>query len=237
MRVLIARCALLVVLSACNKPLAKARLKAVENAVEPKMSATVITIQTILQPQNKTLTHSIVMAHGHARSDDELDRWRLFDVEHNTITYVDDIARTYYTVPANGVQRPSAAAEGGGPAPVATGAKRVILGVEASQFLVRMGGYQRELWIGAPKAVPPQLFGMMHEDLAELPGFPLLDHAELPYGNTKMVVDRRVIKIERKNVAQSLLNIPGDYKNITAPGVNHPPASSPQPGQSTRATE
>jgi hypothetical protein len=193
-------------------------------AGEATVAATVITIQTTLQPQNKTLTHTIAIANGHARADNELDRWRLFDLDHNAITYVDDLEKTYYTIPAS---------EEDAPQIVATGAKRVIQGVEASQFLIRVGAYQRELWIGAPQSVPPQLFGMLDAKFARVRGFPLADHAELPYGKSKLVVDRTVVKIEQKNVPQSFLNVASDYKNITAPAVSRPPASSRPRDRST----
>ncbi len=284
-------CALLLV-AACSKQAVQAPLRKIEGLAEPTIQATVVTIQTSLQPQNKALTHSIVIANGLARSDDELDHWRLFNLDQNSITFVDDLAKTYYTVPVDvgprpsaaaegggptwvqtgakrpsaaaegggptwvqtgakrpsaaaegggptwvqtGAKRPSAAAEGGGPTWVQTGAKRVVNGVEASQFLIRMGAYQRELWIGAPPSIPQQLFAMMNADLSTIRGFPMLDHSELPYGKSKLIVDRSVVKIEQKNVPQSLLTLRSDYKNITAPAVSHPPASSPRPGQNTRA--
>ena len=265
-------CALLLV-AACSKQAVQAPLRKIEGLAEPTIQATVVTIQTSLQPQNKALTHSIVIANGLARSDDELDHWRLFNLDQNSITFVDDLAKTYYTVPVDvgprpsaaaegggptwvqtgakrpsaaaegggptwvqtGAKRPSAAAEGGGPTWVQTGAKRVVNGVEASQFLIRMGAYQRELWIGAPPSIPQQLFAMMNADLSTIRGFPMLDHSELSYGKSKLVVDRSVVKIEQKNVPQSLLTLRSDYKNITAPAVSHPPASSPRPGQNTRA--
>jgi hypothetical protein len=189
--------------------------------------ATVITIRTNLQPQNRTITHSIVIANNRARSDNELDRWRLFNLGDNTITYVDDLTKTYYTLPASGAQPPTAA--------VPTGAKRVLQGVQSSQYLVRVGAYQRELWIGAPASIPEQLFGMMNADFAQIRGFPLIDHAELPYGKSRMVVDNAVVKIEQKNVPLSLLNVRSEYKSVTAPGESRPPASSPQRGRNTPA--
>jgi len=205
-------------------------------AGEPTVAATVITIRTTLQPQNKTFTHTIAIANGHARSDREVDRWRLFDLDHNTITYVDDLAKTYYTVPVDGApasagpDRPKTGLQ-------ATGQKRVVQGVEATQFLMRMGGYQRELWIGAPPDVPPQLWGMLDDTFAAVRGFPLIDHAELPYGKSKLVVDHTVVSIDRRNVPQSLLNVSADYRNVTAPDVNRQSASSPRSGQSTREEE
>jgi hypothetical protein len=214
-------------LAAACKPV-KVVEKKIIAGVEPQMAATVVTVQTSLQPQNKIFQHSIVIANGHARSSDEIDHWRLFDLAQNRVTYVDDIEKTYYSL----AFKPP---ESTPPAP--TGSKREILGVEAAQYLIRMGGYQRELWIGAPPQIPPNLFGMIDSEFAKLPGFPLLDHAELPYGKTKMILDRTVLKIEQRNVPQSSLDIPPDYKEVTAPGARRPPASSPPPGQSTPATE
>jgi len=206
-----------VVAVACSKPIAKLPQRAISAALEPTVPATVITIQTSLQPQNRTLSHSIVIANNHARSDNELDRWRLFDLEKNTITYVDDLAKTYYTVPFK--------AEQPGANVLHTGATRMLQGVEASQFVIQMGGYQRQLWVGEPPSVPAQLFGMMNADFAAIRGFPLIDHAELPYGKSRMVVDHSVLKIEQKNVPLSLLNVRSEYKQIKAPGESHQPVS------------
>ena len=218
---------LCLLLAAACKPVKVVERKIVA-AGEPQMAATIVAIETSIQPQNKIFRHAIVIANGHARSSDEIDRWRLFDFEQNRVTYVDDVDKTYYSVPF----KPS-----DGTAFTATGAKRPILGVEAAQYLVRVGGYQRELWIGAPAQVPPNLFGMIDAAFAKVPGFPLLDHAELPYGKTKMIIDRAVLNIEQHNVPQSSLDIPSDYTEITAPGARRPPASSPPPGQNTPATE
>jgi hypothetical protein len=218
---------LALLLAACQE--AKVVEHKVAATVAPQMQATVITLQTSLQPQNRTFTHTITIANGRARSSDEIDRWRLFDLDRGTISYVDDLAKEYYTIPV-----PKAAAA---PPLVATGEKRPILGVEANQYVLRFGGLQRELWMGAPASIPPNLFAMMHADdsrLAALPGFALVDHSELPFGKSKMVVEHSVIGIDQRNVPQSTLNIPADYKEITAPGANRPPASSPPHDQSTR---
>src|SRR5262249_1304850 len=59
----------IVALVACSKPIAKLPQRAISAALEPTVPATVITIQTSLQPQNRTVTHSIVIADNRARSD------------------------------------------------------------------------------------------------------------------------------------------------------------------------
>jgi len=202
--------------------------KRVVNAVEPKTAATVITLQTSLQPQNRTFQHSIFISDGRARSSDEVDRWRLFDLTANRVSYVDDLSKTYYTTKLD------AAEVSGAPQIVATGAKKPLLGVEATQYVIRVGGFQRELWMGSPPQIPENLFGMIDSNFASLPGFPLVDHSELPYGKTKMVVDRTVVKIEQQNVPLDSVAIPSDYKEVKAPGERRPPVSSPPAGQSTR---
>ncbi len=198
---------------------------------EPRIRATVVTIQTTLQPQNKTFTHSVVIANGRARSSDDVDMWRLFDLQKKQVTFVDDVAKTVRDVPlATLIDARHKELASPLPAPLpraeflVTGAKRVLLGVEAFEHLIRLGGYQRHLWIAKHRALPDDLFAMMQastprssplagisraadEALMTVQGFPLLDHAELSYGNKKMVVERSVVSIEVKDVPVSWLAI------------------------------
>ncbi len=227
----------------------------------PKIPATVVTIRTTLQPQNETYENSIVIAGGRARSTDEADRWRLFDLRNERVTFVDDIGRTYATQPVDRFIAERRKAAGGILAAgvpraqvLRTGAKRVIDGVEATQLLIRMGGYQRELWIGDPPSVPPNLYAawfvtrpvndkyepMMRdadEALMTMRGFPLADHSELDFGKNKMIVDRAVVSIQQRDVDRSLLNVNAGYRDITEPGASPPPASSLPRGRSIPATE
>src|SRR5258708_38017594 len=99
-----------------------------------------------------------------------------------------------------------------------TNATRALQGVMAKESIVRLGAYQRHLWIGSHPLIPPGLFAMMEasrpittpvegamhdvdEPLLEVLGFPLAEHAELPYGKKKLVLDRTVSRIEQRNVA------------------------------------
>jgi hypothetical protein len=225
---------------------------------EPQISATVVTIQTTLQPANQAYIHAIVIAEGRARSGDQADRWRLFDFDRHQVTFVDSIAKTYYTETIDRIialRKPMFGAELPDSVPRAkfssTGEKRVIQGVEATRSLIRVGGYQRELWIGSSPELPPELFSLLYatqpvdpryapmtrevdEALLKVRGFPLVDHSELVYGKTKLVFDRTVVKIEQRNVPKSWLNVSRDYREVTAPGERRPPASSPPPSRSTR---
>ena len=81
-------------LAACRAPQKPAPKAA---AAQPQISATVVTIQTTIQPGNKSFTNALVIAGDRARSMDELDRWRMYDIKKNEVTFVDDITHTAQT--------------------------------------------------------------------------------------------------------------------------------------------
>ena len=205
---------------------------------EPKIRATVVTIQTTIQPANKTYTHTLVIANDRARSGDEVDQWRLFDFGQKRVTFVDDIAKTirvmsFEDVIASrraGIARP--VPDGLPRAQFAvTGAQKTLQGVATKQSIIRLGAYQRELWIGSHPLIPRGLFAMLQasepvssplagvtrtadEALMEVQGFPLSDHAELPYENKKVVVDHTVVKIEQRDVPASWLDVSSTYSQM-----------------------
>lgn len=209
----------------------------------PQVKAIVVTITTVVQPGSHSLTHTIAIAGGLARSSDELDHWRLFDLAKGEVTFVDDLAKTYRraslkTLIAN---RKAADAE---PLPdtlpraqfTVTKETRTLLGIEARESVVRMGAYQRQLWIGAHPLIPEGLFAMMEasqagtrsaagvmrdvdDALFDVKGFPLAEHAELPYDNEKMVLDRTVVKVEQQSVPQASLSIGAGYRDVTKPAA------------------
>ena len=229
-------------------------------AAGPKVRATLVTIETKLQPANKTFTHSIIISGDVARSGDEVDTWRLIDVKAGKVTYVDDLAKTYRseTLQSMLAKRPASEKPVDG-APHAqfafTPQTKRLQGVTARQGLVRAGAYTRELWIGEHPAIPPTLYSMMiasrtqrsslasmmedvDEALLKVRGFPLAEHAELPFGTDakgKLVVDRNVVRIAQGEVPQDWLRVPAGYKDLTAPAANPPRASSPPAGRSTPA--
>jgi hypothetical protein len=177
----------------------KAEVKRAAAPAVPQVRATVITIETTVQPANKTFTHSIVIAGDKARSLDEIDRWRLFDLKANTVTVVDEIGKAYRTEPF----------QPGNNAFHTTTETKPLQGVNATLWTTSKGGYVRQLWIGSHPAIPPALFSMMSGIKAT--GFPLAEHAELPYLNKKLVVDKTVTRIESKNVPASLFAIAPAY--------------------------
>ena len=233
----------------------------------PKVRATVIAIRTTTQPANKTFNHTIVVAGNQARSTDELDRWRLFDLEKETVTYVDDAEKTRRSEPiATALARhrqalslplrdqvPRAQFE-------TTGESKPLLGVNAGKSVISAGGYRRELWIGVHPQIPPRIFAFqqitdqsssqlapmmksVYETLFNVRGYPLADHAELALGSGRMVVDRNVIGVSARDVPESLLKIPADYRDLTPPaatterGARRRPASLLLPDRKAPAGE
>ncbi len=248
---------LMVLLLSCNRE----RPARQQVRREPAVQATVVTIRTTIQPANKTFVHSLVIGSDRARSGDEVDRWRLFDWKNSRVTFVDDIAKTVRTetiVALTENLRQSTARElpPGFPriAVVTTGTGKVILESQAAQIVLRSGTYVRELWIAEHPAIPPGLFAMMiastpsasplsgmmksaDEALLATTGFPLVDHAEIAYGDKKLSIDRDVVKIERRAVPQSWLNVPRSYRDLTpAPVPQNQKPAAPAKGTTTAQT-
>ena len=240
-------------LVAC-KPAADATSK--KAAGTPGIPATVITIRTVTQPSNRTAVHDVVVAGNKVRTSEDLDTWRLIDLAARNVTFVDSIAKSYETLPLQQpAQAPAAAASGGVATFAVTDNRRVVHGVVAVQSLITLGAYRRELWVAAHPLIPAQLFAAMQSSsaserrdpitrdleraLATVSGFPMIDHAELPFGQKKMVVDRSVVKIERRNVPAGWFTIPAAYEDTTpkAPDASRQPASSRPPGRNTREAE
>jgi hypothetical protein len=231
----------LALLFACNKPPTQAPSAPRKNG--PAIRATVITIQTTIQPANRTYSHEIVIANNRARSTDEADQWRLFDFAKKQVTYIDDIAHTIRVqsfAAAIAARRAAVASPVPDGMPRAqftvTNAQKALQGVSTKQSVIRLGAYQRELWIGSHPLIPRGLFAMLQatepassplagitraadEALMEVQGFPLADHAELPYENKKLVVDNVVTKIEQRDVPAALLSVSNRYAEVKPAAV------------------
>ena len=244
--------------SACG-PTPPADRPAVRGLAVPKANAAVVTIRTTVQPADRTTNHTLLIGQSKARSTDEAETWRLYDFNARTVTFVNDLDRSYRTESADALiarrraalrrptdrEMPSAQFQ-------ATGAQRLILNVPATQSVIRLGGYQRELWFASHPMIPDGLFALMHasaepatrlgtivaeadEALLSARGFPFLDRAEMPYGKSNMIAERTVVSVQRRDIAASLLEIPQGYREIKEPAERRPPASSPPPGRTAPA--
>jgi hypothetical protein len=200
------------------------------------MRATVVTIRTTVQPEGRVRNHTIVIAGDLARSTSEQDVWRLFDMKTKTVTFVDDIEKTIRTEPLDAiVARRRNGMNGALPShyPTATfarnGAKKTILGVTAEEAVIESGAYRRQLWLADHPSIPDGLFAAMHASepptsplapmmravdaaLIDVDEFPLVDHAEMPYGKQTLVVDRAVVGIDEREVPKTLLTLPKGYR-------------------------
>jgi hypothetical protein len=216
---------------------------------EPQVRATVVTIRTTIQPANKSYTHALMIAKNLARSGDEVDAWRLFDLKKEQVTFVDDVSKTYRIASLDDLTKEHREAFATKPAPelpVAqwfwSGNKRNLNGLETTDATIRMGGYERVLWIAEHSSIPPQLFAFMRasepapspiagvaraidEALLKVRGFPMADHAELPFAQKKLVVDRVVMKIEENDVPASWFKVPRGYRDVTPPPAITPAES------------
>ena len=217
------------------------------SATGPQLAATVIAVRTTIG--DKSTNHEVVIANGRARSTNEADVWRLFDTKANTVTFVDDVEKTIRVEPLETIltnRRATLAGTLPSHYPQATikrGGTKPILGVNATQHVITAGAYRRELWIAEHRAVPEELFAMMHasdapssarmmpmvrdveEELLRAKGFPLVDRTELPYGKKKMVVERTVTGIASRQVPEAMLTIPREYRDVTPKPAPAPAAS------------
>lgn len=238
--------ATLLIAVACNREVREAK-KLVRAAVQvPQTQATVVTIRTSTQPGNKTTISTVVIGSDVARDATEVVTWRLFDLQNERVGFVNDAAKTvrWATLQDLEAQHPAAADDGAPHARLQpTRMQRPLLGVPAALGVVKLGGYERQVWIGSHPLIPAMLFPLMDASdgsrehvLTGVRGFPLADHSEVTAGKTKFVVDRQVVSVERKNVPAALLQIPSDYKEIKEPAVRRPAASSHPPDRRTPAT-
>src|SRR5687768_13484493 len=102
-----------------------------------------------------------VVAGDRVRDTGERDVWRLFDTKANTVTFVDEIARTVRTEPLNAIIAQRRALTANGLPPhyprvrlLRPGTKRPIQGVTAELMVIESGAYKRELWLAEHPAIP-----------------------------------------------------------------------------------
>lgn len=205
----------------------------------PQVQATVVTIRTTVEPAKKTYTHSLIITGDRARHTGELDAWRFYDTKADTITYVDDVKKTIRVEPLQDAQRRRRTALAATLPPhyprlrlAATATKKPLHGTTATRNVIEGNGYRRELWLAEHPAIPDGLFGMMQaserttsplapmmravdEALMATRGFPLVDRSEITYGDQKMVVERAVVSIQKRNVPAAAVALPKGYEDLT----------------------
>lgn len=243
---------------------AKEAPKRVAAAPRNMTQARVLTLVTTMQPANKQLNTEVVVVDSKVRIADELDRWRLFDLERNEVVQVDEVTKSYRRYKLDELLAQKRAATRTAPAdgllpPVSlqrTGRTQTIGATQAHEWVMQLGGFRRELWLSdealagkkfwplfiasepAGGAYPARI-AQLQLQLASEDGFPVLDQTDVQFGDTKMHVERRLTKNEQKAVPQSLIEIPRDFDDVTpkAPAGGRPGALSFPGGRKTPAAE
>jgi hypothetical protein len=204
-----------------------------------RVPATVFTIQTTVVPGDRAYLHKVIVAGTTARVGNEVDRWRLFDIEARTVTTVDQIARTYRTDAWAELLRerrrllatpmpphvPLARFEQGEE-------RQVIAGVRAVQRRLVIGDYLREIWFSEEPTAADRLYplvvvtdpigqqyaGVMRNAFPQLiaeDGFPMLDRSTMHFDGEDSVVEKRVIRIEQTTVPAVWVELPPAFKDLT----------------------
>lgn len=232
---------LIVALCLACKPAQEQQQPAKPSAAGPQVRATVVTIRTTVG--EKSHDHTLVIAGNRVRNTGEQDTWRLYDTKANTVTFVDDVERTIRTEPLSAIAARRRAADAVKIPPQYPRARlarsketKPLHGATAHAVAIESGTYRRELWLAEHPSIPRGLFAMMHvsdpttsplapmmsavdQALAGERGFPLVDKATM---DGKVIVERTVTGIVQRDVPQTLLALPKDYKDTT------PVARNPQ---------
>lgn len=246
-------------LLSCNRPAPQQKRPA--EAV-PMIEADVLTMRTVTSPQKRERLGNIVVAEGKVRYADELDTWRLLDLEKNSVTFVDVVGESYRTVPLE-VLAAEKRSKSAMPLPsfiktatiTSTGSSEKINGVEAVEWVVSMGEYRRELWLSAQPLIHPRFLALsvgseelggnyaaamapVHIKMMAMEGFPLRELITFPSGNTTMTLERRLEKRGKQRVPRALIEIPARFKDLTKGSADgRPDGASPPSGQGTREAE
>lgn len=217
-----------------------------------RVDATVLTLRESSHPPTRALLHRIAVAGGRVRITSELDRWRILDLEAGTVTWVDDVSKTYRTFSHEELirarRRQIAAPIPGAVEPVAvrrTGRSTEIDGRLADELRMTLGGYEREIWLSREPLIAPEFLRMwtasdpisepwagvmseVQETLMESTGFPLVDRSRLVWEGGSLLFQRRLVDVEERKVSASLFEIPEDYEDTTPASIRsaggRPPA-------------
>ena len=245
--------------AACTKEAPKRAAIVPRNMIQ----ARVLTLVTTMQPANKTLNTEVVIVDSKVRIADELDRWRLFDLDRNEVVQVDEVTKSYRRFKLDELlaqKRAATRTPSDGLLPPVTlqrsGRTQNIGATQAHEWVMQLGGFRRELWLSdeplaGKKFWPlfiasepisgayPSRTAQLQLQLAGENGFPVLDQTEVQFGNTNMRVERHLAKNEQKAVPQSLIEIPRDFTDVTptAPAAGRPGVLSFPVGRSTREVE
>lgn len=200
-------------------------------------------MRSVVFARRQIFSYKVVLADEKMRIGDEADRWRLFDLRDDSVTFVDDIAKSYRTV--SGVELRKAAVASSqtalpgpvSPATIVPGTEqRTIAGYEARPLFIQLGDYCRELWISDQMPVPKGFLALAFaSELSEGPyagvmrkvtpqllaqqGFVVLDRSSVPAGTRILLIETSLVRVEEGSIPAVWLSIPPGYTNLDAPAA------------------
>lgn len=224
------------------------------------IDATVITLRVVSQPGNETTRHELLIANGKVRSTDEIDRWRLFDTRDDTVTYVDDVARTFRReTRQNLLDRYSRELAAAPRMPAAAVVEREAVtrtmdGYAARGLVIRLGAFERELWITEGLPIDPTFFSLYTDAepldpdgiramrsaitaLDRVRGYPVIDHVRFQSGKQSIDVETTVESVGNRSISAARLRVPTGYREITESPAGPRSSSSPRSDRSAREGE
>lgn len=234
-----------------------------ESRAVPMVDATVYTFAVTSDREPQPRLTSVVVSGSKVRLPDELDVWRIIDVEADRVTTVDAVGGTFRS---DTTQELVARLRQQARAPVPpetpplslirTNERATINGIAASAWEIAMGDFRRELFLSDQHLVHRRLFPLwigsdelgglltgrsapLQLQLMALHGFPVLDRITMPLGARKLRIERRLHKVEKKKVPASLFEIPGNFRDLEAKESDDDrrSASSRRTDRNTRAEE
>ncbi len=245
---------------ACSRPVSQ---PSAARSGGPKVKARVLTIRMTTEPEKQDLTYEIMAWNGKVRLGNEKDRWRLIDLQDQSVLFVDDVAQIWWRESLDVLKREKKR-QWDRPLPAgiprariaATAQKRRIGGVDATQYVIRAGGYVRSLWLSddpllgsgffplliASDPVSPSYAGVMRDagsGLIGLHGFPVLDETELPWKGQVLKIRNELTSVTEKDVPEELFTIPANYREhgtVTGSAAGRPPGESLPAGRNAPAT-
>ena len=226
-----------------------------------RVTADVVVVREVLPSEKKAFVFLIAHSQGKVRLGNEVDQWRLIDLNASTVTFIDESTKSFRIQSLGAVKaaRRSAVLR---PLPppfkpyslVRTGETTTIAKRGAVRHVIEGGGYRREVWLSTAPVLHSELFpamlasdtisepfaGLMREATPRLmaqQGFPLRDESELAYGDKKLHVIRTVTEIGQRKVPASWFTVPTDYEDrgVTAPGAGRRSGESRPSGRGAPA--
>ena len=217
--------------------------------------AKVLTIRTDI-PGERAFVHLVIFANGKVRIGNEMNQWRLFDFQNDTITFVNETERSFRTETLQASMRKKriALAQPVSFMPRAryqpTGQQKVFEGIPAHQHLILLGDYKREMWISDRVLIEREFFAMqlatepvsgpyagvmrdVFDRMVTLQGFPVYDRSEMPYDGKRLVIEKRLTRVEQKNVPLSWITVPSTFRDLDAPATT-PSAGRPSVSSTPR---